>query len=759
MISPRETKHSAKLLLSLLVLALISFSMCGSSSTRINIRLTNATPFMDAVTVSWKVDDWKDPRSPYKFDKNTTYFGFDIPEPYRHGQLAVSIEVFDTQCTVATGQVQAILNAEDVVELTVPLIQQAKTCPILVQTTGAGRVTSNPQGIDCGDKCQMTALANTQLTLTATPDIPGTPYNWSGKCYGSKQCQINIDGPITVGIDFTPRVCSSDGWCWDNPYPQGNPLNGVWVAPDKTVIAVGGHGTVLRSNGAGWSSIQSNTTEDLYAIWGTSLQDLWAVGSNGKIIHWNGMGWFSSPSNTSNFLYAVWGSGPSDIWAIGDAGTILHSDGSTWSPQTTGITGTSVRFRSIWGTSANSVYVSDRFGGIYNWNGTKWMLVDSGAFSGEGLWGSGTGDIWLVGSMTTRHWNGSAWNSVPAPTNDLTSIWGTGPNTIWTAGNNYIGKWDGSAWSSVSSITASWASLNGSSANDVWAVGTPGAIAHWDGTTWNSLYQTVSAGIRWNAGLSTSSTDAWVVGSGGAIARWDGIAQQWKPYQQPSTYSFADIWGTHTDDLWAVGTNVVRWNGTAWNVVDTGIVGYIAAVAGNDTNDVWLMTDAGKIYHWTGPGTSWVRANTAPLAPSSNARDLLVIGTHMWVVADGSLHYWDGANWTSVATAATNYNISGSTETAIYLTSSTGISHWNGRSWVAESAPTGISYYGVNAITGSNIWATGNRGEIVHSDGTTWTTLNSGTSVQLNSIFVTTPRDVFAIGESDVILHYRAGYP
>ncbi len=51
---------------------------------------------------------------------------------------------------------------------------------------------------------------------------------------------------------------STDGWCWQNPWPQGNAISAVWVASTTYVFAVGsagpttGRGTILHFDGNSW---------------------------------------------------------------------------------------------------------------------------------------------------------------------------------------------------------------------------------------------------------------------------------------------------------------------------------------------------------------------------------------------------------------------------------------------------------------------------------------------------------------------------
>ncbi len=54
---------------------------------------------------------------------------------------------------------------------------------------------------------------------------------------------------------------------------------------------VGDSGTILRWNGAEWSTVTSPTTKWLYSVSLVSPDDGWAVGANGAIIRWTGTAW------------------------------------------------------------------------------------------------------------------------------------------------------------------------------------------------------------------------------------------------------------------------------------------------------------------------------------------------------------------------------------------------------------------------------------------------------------------------------------
>ena len=72
--------------------------------------------------------------------------------------------------------------------------------------SGSGTITSNPQGIYCGDDCTETYDENTLITLTADPNIDSTFLYWSddcSNCGANTSCQITIDADKTCSAIFS----------------------------------------------------------------------------------------------------------------------------------------------------------------------------------------------------------------------------------------------------------------------------------------------------------------------------------------------------------------------------------------------------------------------------------------------------------------------------------------------------------------------------------------------------------------------------
>jgi len=78
--------------------------------------------------------------------------------------------------------------------------------PLIISRTGngAGTVTSDPIGIDCGDTCQATFAEDTEVRLEVTPK-PGSFFSgWSGACSGTAPtCRVTMTQSVEVTANFT----------------------------------------------------------------------------------------------------------------------------------------------------------------------------------------------------------------------------------------------------------------------------------------------------------------------------------------------------------------------------------------------------------------------------------------------------------------------------------------------------------------------------------------------------------------------------
>ena len=78
-----------------------------------------------------------------------------------------------------------------------------ETLTVAFAGDGAGRVTSNPAGVDCTTDCQADFPTGTAVTLTATADAGSTFTGWSGSCSGTGTCQVTMNNSRSVTATFT----------------------------------------------------------------------------------------------------------------------------------------------------------------------------------------------------------------------------------------------------------------------------------------------------------------------------------------------------------------------------------------------------------------------------------------------------------------------------------------------------------------------------------------------------------------------------
>ncbi|MBL8916319.1 MAG: hypothetical protein JNM17_36805, partial [Archangium sp.] len=71
-------------------------------------------------------------------------------------------------------------------------------------TTGAGTITSEPVGLDCGATCVARFVTGTVVSLTATPSAGNTFVGWTGACSGTGACVVTLDSAKSVGALFMP---------------------------------------------------------------------------------------------------------------------------------------------------------------------------------------------------------------------------------------------------------------------------------------------------------------------------------------------------------------------------------------------------------------------------------------------------------------------------------------------------------------------------------------------------------------------------
>ncbi|MBM4445354.1 MAG: hypothetical protein FJ020_08665 [Chloroflexi bacterium] len=181
-----------------------------------------------------------------------------------------------------------------------------------------------------------------------------------------------------------------------------NNLNDVWGSvSDNVVYAVGNGGTILRYRDGAWSSMESLTSVQLNAVWGSSGSAVYAVGAEGTIRWYDGSvpgTWTGMGGGTTVVLNDVWGSSATDIFFVGDAGTIGRFENGGWSSMSIG-GGASPDLMALWGATPSDVFAVGEQGAIIRYLGSgSWTQMSSPSTNNlNGVWGSSSSNAYAVG--------------------------------------------------------------------------------------------------------------------------------------------------------------------------------------------------------------------------------------------------------------------------------------------------------------------------------------------------------------------------
>jgi hypothetical protein len=120
--------------------------------------------------------------------------------------------------------------------------------------------------------------------------------------------------------------------------------------------------------------------------------------------------------------------------------------------------------------------------------------------------------------------------------------------------------------------------------------------------------------------------------------------------------------------------------------------------------------------------------------------------------------------WTSVASPATQrlYGVWGSSASDVWAVGFETVIHYDGATWSSPTSvnATGKVFRGVWGTSASNVWAAGYDytasfpAMISHYNGTSWSTVPSGTINALLGIWGSSASDVWAVGDAGAIVHY-----
>ena len=462
--------------------------------------------------------------------------------------------------------------------------------------------------------------------------------------------------PLLVLLTVCTTLATAQGWEWQNPLPQGNPLNSVYFTNTSLGWAVGGGGTILHTSdgGATWAPQASGTISWLRAVHFFNDQFGWAVGNGGTILHTTDGGnlWTIQAADTNYDLRSVCFINADSGWAVGINydiyyGVVLRTTngGNEW----LATTGPGESLWSVYFIDASNGWVSgalstagqhrregnperpgpsigDRTSGgaallaRTTDGGLSWtqVLMDYSLFYYWSVRFLNDDLGWVVGSAgrilrTTN--GGSVWSAVSSgTTTDLYAVRFTDPEVGFVVGydGTILHSSDGGvSWTAQPSGSSdALYSLSSPTEHDVWVAGNYGTIIHTTngGNNWILRSNTVTSNLLNSVSFSDSRL-GWAVGSDGVILHTTDTGETWDVQVTGTSSDLNSVHFVDSTNGWAVGDDgtVLKTvdGGEVWTPVEIYPSNDLSSVHFIDRNSGWMVSDQGVIFHSSDGGVVW----------------------------------------------------------------------------------------------------------------------------------------------------------
>jgi hypothetical protein len=254
----------------------------------------------------------------------------------------------------------------------------------------------------------------------------------------------------------------------------------------------------------------------------------------------------------------------------------------------------------------------------------------------------------------------------------------------------------------------------------------------------------------------SSGTDVFAVGDVGTIIHYDGFA--WTSMNSGTTENLQAVWGFS-----GVGWNgiILHYDGSSWTEMESPATEYLSGLWGDSSSDVFAVGRFG-IFHFD--GTSWTRMiekdYTIFCVWGVSGDDVYAVS-----LGEGKVFHYDGNSWSQVEESldlwSSSNAIGGRSNSDIYAVGTGEFSffnmhHYDGTDWSGVDCGTLNGLHDVWVSSGKDVFAVGQNGVITHYDGDVdkWIVNNTGSAI-LYGVWGSSKDDVFVVGEMGVIYHYN----
>lgn len=264
---------------------------------------------------------------------------------------------------------------------------------------------------------------------------------------------------------------------------------------------------VLRYDGAGWRTIATGTSGDLWWVYPTASGAVMG-GANGQLLRYDAstgaVAAADGPEGVT--FFGVWGASDDDLWAVGGdpfgelPPAVWRYTGGAWAafsdPAIDTLAPPSMLYK-VHGTAADDLWIVGTGGQVLHWDGTSLSNEDSGTTSNlYTIYAGGSAPIAVggFGQSVVLHREGGAWvDRSPAFTAQTNGVYARGDTAVGVGSRGSVIRWDGAAWQ-PDAVAPTQMDLHATYVDDdggVWAVG--GALTAYPLTDGVLLYEGPSA--------------------------------------------------------------------------------------------------------------------------------------------------------------------------------------------------------------------------------------------------------------------------
>lgn len=550
----------------------------------------------------------------------------------------------------------------------------------------------------------------------------------------------NIDGSSTEA--GTGKPCATT-WCWENPLPQGQPLNAVWASSPTDIWAIGG-AAVIHYDGTKFDvkPVRNASLQQTFSTVSASGSSVFALGSQpqgfqiARFDH-DASAWRPAYQNAMADLLPMqsdlWAVAPDEAWAVGmsrmppQPGPLvvrLKPGSSDWKTEVAPDSGL-MPLVAVRGTSANDVWaLSPQV--MAHWNGAAWstnectteLQVNVGECGGRPyLVGVGPGTasalqlvtaVGSIGGARFFRWSSGTWTTraTAVYTTPIREIAATSNGDVWMmtdsggTGTSFVRLASGSTdFDLPAALSDRYNAIAAYGDDEVIAVGDNGVLARttngqkwakWPGT--GGVYTTLSDVAAFDGvaiGIGVSGSNIVAVRKGPTFFEENIIASI-----HPTGGDGYSCWSGAANEQWYLAHDVYRSNGGAFvRSYETPPEVHLRQIRGTSSTDIWAVGEdnrdggaRGFAVHFD--GTKWGTAESPDGSTRLQAVWIDPSTKEPWVVGSnaGVFRRINGA-WERVQPSISSTGsselaaIAGTSVSDVWVAGNQIVEHWDGKGW------------------------------------------------------------------------------